>query len=260
MLRSEKMRISPTAMVGVLLVLVGCGGSAPPPASPSPPAPSPTTAPAPAAAPGAARRAVHIPAGTYNDEEFAAPRSGATETLLAADPAACASLGVDGKASQPLASATIPPGHVCRARTSNGYPIPDPTCTPGAYNPTLPVATLNSPKFKTPCVRDKATTPAQKAHTYDWYEIAKPSDNSGQNQVCELDHLVSLELGGADTLDNLWPQCGPDAVTLNERFFKIKDAVENYLAREVKAGRMDQRAAQRGIAEDWTQYLDAAAP
>lgn len=25
-------------------------------------------------------------------------------------------------------------------------------------------------------------------------------------QGCEVDHLISLELGGADTVDNLWPQ------------------------------------------------------
>ena len=42
-----------------------------------------------------------------------------------------------------------------------------------------------------------------KARTYVWYRLAQPSDNSGENQICELDHLVSLELGGADTLDNI---------------------------------------------------------
>jgi hypothetical protein len=38
----------------------------------------------------------------------------------------------------------------------------------------------------------------------------------------------------------------------------MKDAVENYLAAEVKANRMDLSNAQRGIATDWTQYLHAA--
>jgi hypothetical protein len=32
---------------------------------------------------------------------------------------------------------------------------------------------------------------------------------------------------------------------------------ENYLADEAKSGRMPLAAAQRGIASDWTQYLDA---
>jgi len=43
-------------------------------------------------------------------------------------------------------------------------------------------------------------------------------------------------LGGGDTLANVWPQCGPDAVTLNRRNFKQKDMVENYLADQVKQG------------------------
>ncbi len=73
--------------------------------------------------------------------------------------------------------------------------------------------------------------------------------------MCELDHVVPLELGGADGLGNIWPECGPDAVTLDNRYFKIKDRVENYLADEVKAGRMSLDAAQQGIASDWTQFL-----
>jgi hypothetical protein len=70
--------------------------------------------------------------------------------------------------------------------------------------------------------------------------------------------LALLELGGADGLGNIWPQCGPDGVPLDERYFKAKDRVENYLADEVKAGRMSLHDAQRGIASDWTQYLTIA--
>jgi hypothetical protein len=59
---------------------------------------------------------------------------------------------------------------------------------------------------------------------------------------------------------NILPECGPSAVVLEDIYFKIKDRVENYLADEVKLGRMPLAAAQRGIASDWTQYLDAANP
>lgn len=76
--------------------------------------------------------------------------------------------------------------------------------------------------------------------------------------MCELDHLVPLELGGADGIGNIWPECGPDSATLENRYFKIKDRVENYLADEVKAGRIPLDTAQRSIASDWTQYLDDA--
>jgi hypothetical protein len=73
-----------------------------------------------------------------------------------------------------------------------------------------------------------------------------------------LDHLVPLEMGGADTIENIWPQCGPTGGTLWQRYFKQKDVVENYLTALVKSGNMDLAEAQRQIARDWTQFLDAA--
>jgi hypothetical protein len=76
--------------------------------------------------------------------------------------------------------------------------------------------------------------------------------------TCELDHLVPLELGGGDSMDNIWPQCGPSAVTLNDRYFKQKDQVEMYLAGQVKSGAMDISKAQHAIATDYTQFMDAA--
>jgi hypothetical protein len=117
---------------------------------------------------------------------------------------------------------------------------------------------LGDPRFTTRCLRDTATTEEEKESTYGWYNLKHPSDNSGENQTCELDHLISLELGGADTLDNIWPQCGPSGASLQKRFFKMKDIVENFLAMQVRADRMGLIDAQRGIATDWTQYLEEA--
>jgi len=74
--------------------------------------------------------------------------------------------------------------------------------------------------------------------------------------ICELDHLISIELGGADTLDNIWPQCGPEGAAGEDRSFKQKDLVENYLAAQIRAGKMNKSDVQKGIAQDWTQYLD----
>jgi hypothetical protein len=78
------------------------------------------------------------------------------------------------------------------------------------------------------------------------------------NQTCELDHLVPLELGGADGLGNIWPECGAPNVDIRDRYFKIKDRVEYYLTAEVKAGKMPLAEAQRRIASDWTQFLAAS--
>lgn len=148
-------------------------------------------------------------------------------------------------------------GGACTVRSSHGYPIPDPQCTPGGINPTVTVTLLRNPDWKTRCIRNCQTSEAEKHIAYDWYGIQKPRPNSGNRQVCELDHLVPLELGGADGLGNIWPECGPDEATLQNRYFKVKDRVENYLADEVKSGRISLGSAQRGIASDWTQYLPA---
>ena len=146
----------------------------------------------------------------------------------------------------------------CHTSTSNGYPIPDPQCTPGGINSSVTLGVMQDPGWRTRCLRDCEESQARKHVAYSWYQMTNPQHNSGRNQVCELDHLVPLELGGADGMGNIWPQCGPDDMTLKNRYFKIKDRVENYLADEVKAGHISLETVQRGIASDWTQYLDAA--
>ena len=65
---------------------------------------------------------------------------------------------------------------------------------------------------------------------------------------CEIDHLISRELGGADVIENLWPQ------PYGSRPWNaiMKDRLENRLHREVCSGRILLRDAQRGIAaDDW---------
>ena len=163
--------------------------------------------------------------------------------------------GIDPKADDAIDTVTIPPTKRCVAFIVNGFPSPDPDCTPGAVNPSLTLAILQDKNFTTKCVRDKATSATKKHVTYTWYHIKSPANNTGTSQTCELDHLISLELGGADTLDNIWPQCGPARTTLMQRYFKRKDAVENFLAYQVCKGQMELSDAQKGIAKDWTQFL-----
>lgn len=152
-----------------------------------------------------------------------------------------------------------PPGHsTCTTSMHNGYPVPDPRCTPGGINPSITAEIMRESGFRTRCIRNCQSSEAQKHVTYKWYGIQKPRSNSGENQVCELDHLVPLELGGADGLGNIWPECGPDSTALPDRYFKVKDRVENYLTDEVKAGRISLDAAQRRITSDWTQFIPEA--
>lgn len=172
-------------------------------------------------------------------------------------PESCDTLGTSCQ-SQYFHRWSAPNDGDCRTRIRNGYPVPDPRCTPGGVNPSVTEGVLTDFAWRTECVRNCQTSEAEKHITYGWYGIHKPKRNSGDSQVCELDHLVPLELGGADGLGNIWPECGPDTATLHDRYFKVKDRVENYLSDEVRAGRMPLAAAQQGIATDWTKYLTAA--
>jgi hypothetical protein len=169
----------------------------------------------------------------------------------------CVAAGVSC-ASQYFTKWTWPEDGSCRVTLHNGYPEPDTRCTPGGIVPGLTVETLRDPTWRTGCIRNCQSSETQKHVAYRWYGMPPPENNFGSNQVCELDHLVPLELGGADGLGNIWPECGPDTATLHEHYFKQKDMVENYLAARVKAGQMPLDVAQRGIAVDWVQYLDAA--
>jgi hypothetical protein len=181
---------------------------------------------------------------------------GTTTRAFAADD--CSQFPIDPQASSAFGQGSSPSPGSCRIRLINGFPVPDSTCTPGAVNPTVTAEILRNRAFRTGCLRNLATSEQHKSVTYEWYGVPHPSNNSGPTQICELDHYVPLELGGADTLDNIWPQCGPAGVKLEQRYFKMKDTVENYLTWAVKSGRMELSIAQRGIASDWTQYLDAA--
>jgi len=71
----------------------------------------------------------------------------------------------------------------------------------------------------------------------------------------EIDHLVSLELGGSNDVKNLWPQ------PYNPRpAAKEKDIVENWLHAQVCSGKIDLSTAQQEIASDWYQvFLTAPA-
>lgn len=189
-------------------------------------------------------------------------------TARPTSPADCSGIDVNGDSA--FSTVAIPPTGTCKTRTSHGYPIPDSSCTPGAVNPSLTIAVLSRPTFKTKCVRDRAdnSSPTDKEKAYGWYQLKHPANNTGGTQTCELDHLVSLEIGGADTRENIWPQCGPKRVTLMKRYFKRKDEVEDFLAIPFRAGkseivldkntRMTLAEVQRQIATDWTFFLPFA--
>jgi hypothetical protein len=62
----------------------------------------------------------------------------------------------------------------------------------------------------------------------------------------EVDYLITPELGGADSIRNLWPQ--PYSTMWNAH---VKDDLEDRLHEMVCEGKLDLRTAQRDIATDW---------
>jgi hypothetical protein len=62
----------------------------------------------------------------------------------------------------------------------------------------------------------------------------------------EVDYLITPDLGGAESIRNLWPQ--PYSVRWNAR---VKDKLEERLHELVCSGKLDLSTAQHDIAVDW---------
>jgi len=67
------------------------------------------------------------------------------------------------------------------------------------------------------------------------------------NQGCEVDHLISIELGGSNDQQNLWPEPYQGA----KWNAHVKDQLENWLHKAVCDARMSIDDAQSAIASDW---------
>jgi hypothetical protein len=116
--------------------------------------------------------------------------------------------------------------------------LPDPECTPGAVIPTVTVEQICASGYSS-SVRNVST--ATKTKVYKEYGITTHPTGS-----YEVDHLVSLELGGSNDIANLWPEAAEPAPGFHQ-----KDVVENYLHDQVCKGKMPLADAQKQIAGNW---------
>jgi len=133
----------------------------------------------------------------------------------------------------------------CHLRHHGRNPLPDPRCTPGAYDPTITAAKLCAPGYRTDTYRPP---PSQTEHFK--YDIAIPAYGLHITGPTELDHLVPLWLGGSNSAANLWVEPGgipnpKDAIETKLHFW-VCDAPNNQ-QRELRLGQ-----ARRAIAADWT--------
>ena len=63
----------------------------------------------------------------------------------------------------------------------------------------------------------------------------------------EVDHLISLELGGSNSIKNLWPESYKTPIWNAH----TKDTLENKLHELICSGQLDMKTAQQAIATDW---------
>jgi hypothetical protein len=148
------------------------------------------------------------------------------------------------------------PSKTSACHSNNG--LPDPDCTPGDINSETSNLICSS-SFRTGSVRNKTTSQGQKNQVYPMYDVTHPEHNTGSTQVCEIDHLVPLELGGADTMANLWPQCSPGYENWQGPGFRDKDGFENYLWFHVCVNEdISLHDAQNEIATNWRKYWELA--
>jgi hypothetical protein len=120
--------------------------------------------------------------------------------------------------------------------------VPDRACSPGVTDSHVTQANIRS----TICVAGYTATvrnvpESEKTAVYREYGIDHHVPFS-----YEIDHIVSLELGGSNNIANLFPQAyaGPQGA-------RLKDKLENRLHDLVCSGRITLRTAQRAIAKNW---------
>jgi hypothetical protein len=117
---------------------------------------------------------------------------------------------------------------------------PDRRCSPGAYSSKLTRAVICSPGFHTSAIRN---VPESEKFAVEREYRMKPG-HYGRN--LEIDHIVSLELGGSNDISNLFPE------RLNAHpGYRVKDRLENRVHALVCAGSISLRVAQRSIAANW---------
>lgn len=115
---------------------------------------------------------------------------------------------------------------------------PDPVRTPGDVLTTDP-AIICTPGY-TQTVRN--VPQSLKEQVYREYGI-----KSREKGEYEIDHLISLELGGSNSVRNLWPE-SYQTQPLNAH---VKDQLENRLHDLACSGKITFQEAQQAIARDW---------
>jgi xanthosine utilization system XapX-like protein len=153
------------------------------------------------------------------------------------------------KLSTSITAGLVPAGQVLGARTkSAGCTVqsarPDSACSPGAVAESATKERICTPGY----AKSARNVPSsEKQQVYAEYGIVR--HQPGQY---EIDHLVSLELGGSNDISNLWPEAANPTPGFHQ-----KDAVEDYLHQQVCNGALSLTQAQSEIAGNWLAVYQA---
>jgi hypothetical protein len=139
------------------------------------------------------------------------------------------------------------PAHLGQRTKTSGCVVngklPDGACTPGAIIATATKAQICQAGY----AKDTRNVPtAEKDAVYAEYGV-----RSHKTSEYEVDHLISLELGGSNDIANLWPEAAAPRPGFHE-----KDQVENYLHDQVCVGAISLDQAQIQIATNWLAVYD----
>jgi hypothetical protein len=122
--------------------------------------------------------------------------------------------------------------------------LPNPALSPGVARPLTLDEVCNTRWGKDA----RAVTASMKREVFKRYGLTGNDDPYCQPGGCEIDHIISRELAGADDIRNLFPMPYNPAVKWNAR---VKDRLENVLHKKVCAGEMTLEEAQTEIRTDW---------
>jgi len=125
-----------------------------------------------------------------------------------------------------------------------GGDLPDAKLTPGAIRTEATKDNL-CPIAHTPGLRNVTST--EKNQVYAEYGIKPHQGFCAVAEGCEVDHLISLEIGGSNDVTNLWPQQYSGTVWNAH----VKDKLENKLHALVCAGTITLADAQTEIRTNW---------
>jgi hypothetical protein len=136
----------------------------------------------------------------------------------------------------------------CATVAARADDLPDSNKTPGMARQGLSKASICATKWGKD---ERFVTAAMKTKVFSLYGYLGYQDKrcvpDAHGKTCEIDHLISRELGGADDVSNLWPQ----AYGSTPWNAHLKDKLENRLNKGMCAGHITLQQARDLLMHDW---------